>query len=113
MASKITYGLIGILSLLAGFGGSIFLDQDTLDNTYFCTSNEKIAVFESLSSTSKTGYWTEEGIERRSVCRNGIWMKFSDYLESTGKSINLLSDDSFEYTMSEKYLCNQKECIPI
>lgn len=55
---KVTYGLIGLLSLMvAGLGGSIFLTPDQLDNAYVCSVNENVAFFDRLSSTEKTGYY--------------------------------------------------------
>lgn len=87
MDQKITYGLIGIIAMLAGFGGSMILDQDTIDHTYVCNVTEQIGTFTRLSSTMKTGYYSDPinaSIERSKVCTNGQWIKLSTYAESKG-----------------------------
>lgn len=111
MGNKINYGIVGILSVLIGLSGSLLLNQSELEKTYICTANERVAVFDHLSSTSKTGYWVDENnATRRAICRNGIWMKLPDYIEITGKHINFLEQENKERI---KYRCDQLECVEI
>lgn len=87
MSENTRRGVIGLVALLLGFGGSMMLDQDSIDHGYVCNMNEKLAFFDRLSSTSKTGYWMEGGIEKSSACTNGQWIKLSAYAQSKGVSV--------------------------
>jgi len=85
MDNKIIYGIIGVISLLAGFGGNMLIAEDQFDNAYVCSVNENLGVFDRLSSTSKTGYYVNElGEDKRSTCRNGFWIPLKDYVEDLG-----------------------------
>lgn len=100
--NKKTYGIIAILSMLLGFGGNMIISDD---NTYVCTTNENIGVFERLSSTQKTGYWTENGTEQSSVCRNGYWITIKEYAKNQGINLNEQTTNTIEYE------CGFNECV--
>ena len=93
---KIVYGVIGLVLLLAGgFGGSLLLSPDEFANAYVCSSTEKVGIFERLSSTAKTGYYTNElGEAKSSPCRDGTWIKLKAYAESKGIDPNALLEKS-------------------
>jgi len=120
---KIIYGVIGLVALLVGFGGTQLLTQDQLDKTYVCTTNEKFGLFERLSSTSKTGYYTDEaGVLRSSACTNGFWIPLKEYAQTRGIDPSVLLQKQLEQPVVEQvrqgvsggkqYLCNSKECVP-
>ena len=122
---KITYGILGILSLvIAAFGGSMLLTPDQLDHAYVCSVNENVGFFDRLSSTEKTGYYVNENNEsKQSVCTNGKWIKLKDYAATKGVSIDSLLQKSNEqititpqtipYSSSGRYLCDQTKCEAI
>lgn len=120
MNDKLAYGLIGTLLLIVGFGGSQLLTQDQLDNAYVCTTNENVAIFQRLSSTTKTGYYIDDnGIEQSIVCRNGFWISLKEYALSKGVSIDSLLQKSLivgesNFTSQWKdvtqYRCNNQGC---
>lgn len=104
-STKILSGVLGLVVLLAGLGGTIYLTTDEYDNAYVCTSSEKVGVFERLSSTGKTGYYTDSsGNQKYAVCTNGVWVHLSPYAQEKG-----LEPASFLASSKEAGL---KEIIP-
>ena len=120
---KITYGLIGILSLIvATLGGTMYLTPDQLDNAYICTTNQNVVIADHLSSTYKTAYWIDEyNVSKSKTCTNGIWISLKDYAKENGLEINVLlknlnyeEQEQINYNQGGvKYLCDPKECIRI
>ena len=49
MAESIQKGIIGMIALLLGFGGSLVFTADQISNAYVCTVNENIGFFDSFS----------------------------------------------------------------
>ena len=98
MENKITYGIIGILSLIvATLGGTIFLTEDQLDNAFICSINQNIVIADHLSSTTKTAYWIdEEGEDRSKVCRSGYWLPLKQYAEDNNLDVNILLQEGLE-----------------
>lgn len=94
MQQNIKYGLVGILSVLLGAGAIQFLPAD---HTYYCEGNNKIAIFEKVSSTGKTGYWYENGTTKSLYCLTK-WKLYSKV-----QNVN----------MPVKYLCNTENCTKI
>ena len=118
MGTKITYGMIGILSLIvAALGGTIFLTEDQLEDSYICSINQNIVIADRLSSTEKTAYWTDEdGGTKSKVCRNGYWLNLKQYAEDNDLDINVLLQDNFidvSKTLINviKYKCDSTKCI--
>lgn len=115
MDQKINYGIIGILALLAGFGGSTLINQDSFENTYVCTSNENLGVFERLSSTQKTGYYIDPfnaSNELSKVCRNGFWISLNDYAQSRGVDPKtFLANKQFTDVVAS--VAPSEECFPL
>jgi hypothetical protein len=119
MADGIQKGIIGILALLFGFGGTMLLTQDQIDNAYICTANEKIGFFDSFSSTMKTGYWSEDGQDFSSVCRGGEWVKFTEYARAKGVDpetflykTNPAESEKTPGSRKAEYICTYGSCMP-
>jgi len=115
---KITYGLFGTLFMVvAAMGGDLYLTDNELDNAYICTSNQNIGFFERFSSTMKTGYWTEDDVEKSKVCRSGIWVKLKQYAQDNSIDLNVLLDPSVNPPTlppgSIQYLCDPINCTRI
>lgn len=117
------YGIVGVLSLvIAAFGGSMYLTENQLSSAYVCSVNENIGFFDRLSSTSKTGYYTDENNDsKRKVCTNGKWIPLIGYAELLGIGIDELLQPKVSPETPEpyrdigkvKYICDQKECVGI
>ena len=126
---KITYGLIGLLSLIvATMGGTVFLTEDQLDNAYICSVNQNIVIMDHLSSTSKTAYWYNDLGERESkVCRGGLWLDLQQYAKDNNLDLNILLQEGLneELTPVEDqpqtissgvggtYRCDKDKCVVI
>jgi len=117
MAQNIQKGIIGILALLMGFGGSLLLSQNQIDSAYICTANENVGFFDSFSSTMKTGYWSDDSGDHSSVCRGGYWVKLVDYAKEKGvdPKIFLYKENIIEEPSQGgiKYRCDYRECVRI
>ena len=98
MENKITYGVIGILSLIvAALGGTVFLSEDQLDNAFICSINQNIVIADHLSSSTKTAYWIDElGEDQSQVCRLGYWLPLVQYAEDNQLDINILLQEGLE-----------------
>jgi hypothetical protein len=116
---KITYGLIGLLSLIvATMSGTIFLTEDQLNNAYICSVNQEVVIADHLSSTAKTAYWLDENsVEQSKVCRNGFWLNLKQYAKDNDLDINILLQNldmkENSATIAEagkSYICDQTEC---
>jgi hypothetical protein len=79
LKQSVKYGLVGLVTLLAGFGGFVVLNDAELDNAYYCTSKGTVGVFESLSATGVTGYWLEGGVKKQATCTKGFWVPLRQY----------------------------------
>jgi len=117
---KITYGMIGILSLIvATMGGTIFLTEDQLDNAYICSVNQEVVIADHLSSTAKTAYWLDENsVEQSKVCRNGFWLNLKQYAKDNDldlnvllKNLNIDSNSNIpDPAKGLQYICDQEKC---
>jgi len=122
--SNITKGVIGIVTLLSIFGGTLVLTEDQLKNMYYCDTNNNIGMFDKLSSTGKTGYWTVDNVQKSSVCTNSKWIPLKEYCASKGypdckKDITLdleIAPDDAEKIIvvgtgsGNKYICTVEGC---
>lgn len=124
MENKITYGLLGILSLIvAALGGTVFLTEDQLENAYVCSVNQNVVLgIDRLSSTSKTAYWYDElGEQKSKVCRNGFWLDLRQYAKDNNIELNILLQELNEKPILEvpvvvegtKWLCSPERCVRI
>lgn len=75
----ITFGIIGVL-LLSGLGVYV-LTPEQLASASTCTTNNVTGIFERFSSSNVTAYWTENGVNKQSVCTKGKWISTSEWLK--------------------------------
>jgi hypothetical protein len=92
MKNEVKYGIIGIISILLGFGGNIYLTENELDNAYFCTATEEVGIFYGgISGTGLTAYPHTENRTEYVRCNNegikGVWILLKEYAEEQGISI--------------------------
>ena len=110
--TKITYGVIGLVALLLGFGGSLLLNQDQMDKAYVCSSNDKLGFFDRLSSTSKTGYFKgDDGLEKKVTCTGGTWVKLTTYANSKGVDASVFLQPEVD-GLRQQSSSNQWSCSP-
>lgn len=120
---KITVGVICFLTMLAGFGGNMYLSKDKIDNTYICELTEEIGIFDRISSSKKTGYYINElGDEKGVRCQKnrvyGTWIPIKEYADEMNIDINELLNKEPEipkpnyYSNSRTWLCDNVTCIP-
>ena len=120
--TKIGYGLVGVLALILAGSLGQFIPSE-VEKMYICPLNEQVAVFDRLSSSGKTGYWTDEnGTVHRLACRIGRqyapWIRLDEYAEEQGidlgvvfKPAEYIGDD---ITAGNKvWKCNITECIEL
>lgn len=86
MDDKLAYGIIGVLLIAMGGGAYVLLTPEQLDAAYTCTTSNVTGIFERFSSTYKTAYWTQDGMEKQSTCRNGVWIPTKQWLKNNGLS---------------------------
>ena len=115
MNKLIRWGIIGLVTALATFGGVITLTQDELDHAWYCDNKGRIGIFERMSDTNKSGYWMEDGIEKRATCTKSHWIPLTDYCEAQGikncgRLSNVVTARNDEWT--NKYWCDEV-CDPI
>ena len=95
---KITYGIVGILALLAGFGGNMLLTQEQMNLAYVCSTTSQVGVFTSIQTNSTTSIGIyKNGTKNVQVPCSGEWTKLSSIFKQTGLS----------------YSCDQIKCVPI
>lgn len=92
---KYKTGIIGLIFLLAGFGGGTLLTQEQIDNSYVCTSNEKLAICpgtvthpDPLSSSGISCYYNNGERDTYSRCSGGVFMPLVDYADLKGVTID-------------------------
>ena len=120
---KTIAGLVGLVLILAGFGGNALFTEDEFDNAYVCPLTEEVGVFHRLSASGKTGYYFDtQGLELKVACRSGRvyepWIKLNDYAKSKGVdplSLIIQAKDE-QYVPSGKgakqWLCSVDGCVP-
>ena len=114
-----TIGILGGLLILTLFGGGLYLTQDEIDNTYFCTATEEVGIFYGgISGTGLTAYPYKENRTDYERCKfngiNGVWILLEDYM----KEMNITSfvdntPKDYPYSLEIKYLCNPIRCVRI
>jgi len=107
-------GVLGIITLvLAGFGGTQYLEVQELDRAYVCPLTKEIGFFDRLSSSGKTGYYydtngTEIGVKCRSGRTYAPWMDIRTYASMNNVSINDIVKSSYENEYAE--VCGKDGC---
>jgi len=122
---KIITGIVGLILIVSGFGGSQLLTEDQLENAYYCPITQEVGVFDRLSSSMKTGYYIDvELVEQSTACRIGrtyeAWVPLKEYAKSQGiDPLSLIvADEGFPQATGiarggTQYECNSKECVRI
>ena len=73
MNDKVKYGIVGLLCILAGFGGNIYLTQEQLDNAFYCSATEEVGIFYGgVSSTGLTAYPYETNRSNYERCKKAM-----------------------------------------
>ena len=130
LIEKYKTGIIGLILLLAGFGGASVLTEDQIEHAYVCTSNEKLAICtgtpthpEPLSGTGASCYFTnEEPRDTYSRCSNGYFMPLVEYAELKGvdpisflqQEINVPeTPESVQKPSGKQQRCTPEGCVDI
>ena len=114
MADNLMRGIIGILSALLAFGGTLILTQDQFDNAYVCSSNEKVGIFYGgISSTGLTGYPYKENRTSPTSCTNGKWESLKSYAEKKGLKPEDFMQKAVQTAPTSKYACNIQWCVEV
>jgi hypothetical protein len=108
MDNKIAGGLIGVLTLLLAFGGTIYLTQEQQNMAYSCSTTNQVYLCESLSSTNKTCYWTVNATKKSATCTNGFFTKIYFGPTELPPPVIISPEPS-----GIQYYCNQYNCTRI
>jgi hypothetical protein len=102
-------GVIGIITLLMGFGGGIILTPSEQSNAYFCEKTNTVGVFYGgISSTNLTAYPYKENRTKSVKCDAG-WTKLGE-IKTFDETI--IAPQIPQITPT-RYLCNQYNCTLI
>jgi len=106
MIDKTKTGLIGLISLLAVFGGTLYLTPEQLANTYYCSASEEIGIFYGgVSGTGLTAYPYKENRTDYERCNKagikGVWIPLVDYAEEMGIDPMLIINEPKNITQKQ------------
>ena len=121
MENKIKYGIIGLISLLVGFGGYMTMTQGELDNSYYCPSSGEFGVFYGgISSTGLTAYPYAENKTDYERCTGSKWVLLKEYADemnvTIGQVIEMQPENNtgqISNSWGKQYKCNQINCVEI
>jgi len=100
MDDKLT-GILMLLTLLAGYGGSLILTPEQQNNAYYCEATNQIGIFYGgLSGTRLTAYPYKENKTGYVRC-SSLWINFTGITPPTPSSPSL------------KYRCEIAGCTRI
>ena len=83
-AQALRTGIIGILALLVGVGGTLVLNPGELSDAYVCSSTGHVGIWDRLSSTRGRAYPYPNNNSGYRDCKNGTWMPCNDYARERG-----------------------------
>jgi len=125
MTDQVKGGLLGLVFILASFGGVMLLDKETLDHAYYCPSDNSVGIFignanhpAPLSSTLKTGYYIDEdGSNKRAYCSDA-WIPLKEYAKSKGINPERLISSAVTpkhapAASAGTYICKAQSCEAI
>ena len=109
-------GVIGLIALIAGFGGSEVLTVDQISNAYVCELTEDIGIFDHLSTSGKTAYYiNNDGLEESVRCQvgrtYGLWIPLTEYAESKGVSVEQFMVNTMSETPDKAEVCGRQGCF--
>ena len=115
--NKVT-GIIGLVMLLAGFGGSQFISQDSLSSIYVCSASIQYGIFYGgISSTGLIAYPYSQNRTGSVKCTGGVWMSLVDYakLNNVGieSFIQISVPQPISQAMGRVYTCDRFKCSPV
>ena len=118
MENKIKYGIVGALSLLMIFGGTMYLTQQELDNSYYCPATGQWGIFYGgISGTGLTAYPYAENKTNYARCTNSKWVLLKNYAEELGLNTSQLIEQKIvpeiQGVWGNQYSCNQIECVEV
>lgn len=109
MEDKIKYGLISV-SLLALLGSGLYISDAQLDKMWYCDKTGNIYAFERMSSTNKTGYWTEDGVQKQKTCTLSHWIPLREYCKTQGVLCEFQDAQEPVSVDTGKYYCDINTC---
>lgn len=121
---KKTVGVIGLLTVLAVFGGSLyFTDSQQIDASYYCIGSGEFGVFYGgISGTGLTAYPYEENRSDYVRCyyENGVkseWVPLIEYASELNVTVEELLEQEPPQIVTErvgqKYVCDTQNCTLI
>ena len=121
MEQKYLVGIIGVISMLVGAGGTMLFSGEDLNNVYVCPLTDQVGVFERLSGSAKTGYYTINGSEQSAACRIGrtyaAWIQLQDYeyaQQISGSDAQIFAlETKTGVSQPKKELCGFLGCVTI
>jgi len=79
-------GVIGLIGILVGFGGTSTLSQGQVGDVYVCPVTEEVGQFDRVSGSA--GFYMVDGNDQRVYCNDGNdyqdWVSLTVYAESQG-----------------------------
>ena len=92
LENKVKTGIIGLISLLVVFGGTLYFTPEQLDNAYYCLATKEIGIcYGGISGTGLTCYPHAENRSNYERCKkdgvNSVWVPLKDYAEEQGIDI--------------------------
>ena len=76
----VSFGVIALVSLLAGFFGKNMLTEDQFENTFVCTVTEEYGIFYGgISKSGLTAYPFSENRTKYTRCAGGEWITLKEY----------------------------------
>lgn len=118
MVTNIRTGIIGVLALLVGAGGTLMLNPGELENAYICNSptyptvHEQVGIFDHLSSTQSTAYPNPSPDNTGSkLCKGGKWMPCNDYTQTKGLTCAEFVAQTVEQPSSATVVRRERVCF--
>lgn len=130
---KYKTGIIAVIMFMAGLGGGVsidgeqvFLTQEQIDNSYVCTTTQKLAICpgtethpDPLSPSGASCYFNNGEKDTYTRCSKGTFIPLTEAAEQKGVSISQYLQSSIntpepepEYKPPSKHTGNQEICTP-
>lgn len=117
--NKVKLGVIGLISLLLGFGGSVLLTPIEFQNAYICNATKIGIFYGGISSTGATGYPYQKGNATGSFKCATKWVPLKQYTDMMGIDPYTLIQQSQpkqiippqSQSKGKQYICNNEGCV--
>ena len=114
--TKERVGWVGLVTALVVFGGTMTMTQAEIESAYYCPLSNDIAIFDRLSDSMKTGYYTVEEVEYSLGCKEGRtyvpWVPLMDHLIEQGISFEDLLEQSKGIEADAVYVRGEQGLYP-